>query len=61
MVIHIERAEVDAMYLKVLFATAYETGNSAGIFIPADITSHMGKRAINSSYATKNAYLKDIG
>eukprot|EP00957_Ditylum_brightwellii_P067962 5159735-Ditylum_brightwellii.AAC.1 len=33
-VIHIESAEVDAMYLKLLFATAYETGNSAGIFIP---------------------------
>eukprot|EP00957_Ditylum_brightwellii_P205207 15342846-Ditylum_brightwellii.AAC.1 len=34
MVIQIESAEVDAMYLKLLFTTAYETGDSAGIFIP---------------------------
>eukprot|EP00957_Ditylum_brightwellii_P025356 1917709-Ditylum_brightwellii.AAC.1 len=59
--IHIKSAEVGAMYLKLLFATAYETGNSAGIFIPNRYHLTHGIESYKQLLHRQNAYLKDIG
>eukprot|EP00957_Ditylum_brightwellii_P170190 12955505-Ditylum_brightwellii.AAC.1 len=61
MVIHIKSAEVDAMYLKFLFTTAYETGNSAGIFIPNGYHLMHGVESYKQLLCHQNSYLKDIG
>jgi hypothetical protein len=60
-VIHIESAEMDAMYLKLLFATGYETGDSAGIFIPNGYQLMHGVESYKQLLRHQNAYLKDIG
>eukprot|EP00957_Ditylum_brightwellii_P104907 7995822-Ditylum_brightwellii.AAC.1 len=61
MVIHIKSMEVDAMYLKLLFATAYETGDLAGIFIPNGYHLTHGVESNKQLLRHQNAYLKDIG
>eukprot|EP00957_Ditylum_brightwellii_P157042 11952130-Ditylum_brightwellii.AAC.1 len=61
MVIHIESTEVDSMYLKLLFATAYETGDSSGIFIPNGYHFTHGVESYKQLLCCHNAYLKDIG
>eukprot|EP00957_Ditylum_brightwellii_P085098 6470016-Ditylum_brightwellii.AAC.1 len=61
MVIHIKSVEVDTMYLKLLSATAYKTGDSAGIFIPNGYHLTHGVESYKQLLRRQNTYLKDIG
>eukprot|EP00957_Ditylum_brightwellii_P140886 10731908-Ditylum_brightwellii.AAC.1 len=60
MVIHIESVEVDDMYLKLLFATAYETGNLTGNFIPNGYHLTRGVESYKQFLCHQNVYLKAI-